>query len=147
MCDLSPKNKQSGVIILEALIAILIFSMGILAIIGLQAAAIGMSTDAKYRTEASLLANQLIGNMWVGDRTPATLQTNFSSPSGAGYLAWLPSLSALPNASTIVTITTINPVAPATSTTNLVTVTIRWKAPNEPAANPLHQYTAVAQII
>ena len=55
--------------LLEAFIAILIFSMGILAIVGMQASAVKTSADAKYRSEASLLANELIGQMWVSNRT------------------------------------------------------------------------------
>lgn len=53
-------RQQSGVILLEALLAILIFSLGILALVGLQAAAVKQSADAKYRTEAALLANEVI---------------------------------------------------------------------------------------
>lgn len=56
--------KQQGVMLLEALISILIFSIGILAIIGLQAASIKMSSDAKYRSDASLLAGQYVSSMW-----------------------------------------------------------------------------------
>ena len=57
--------KQQGSVLLEGLIAILIFSMGILALVGLQAAAIKNSSDAKYRADASYLANQIIGQMWA----------------------------------------------------------------------------------
>lgn len=135
---------------MEALIAILIFSMGILAIVGLQAAAVQASSEAKYRTEASLLANQLISQMWISDRTPATLKTAFSSPSGAAYTAWLGNstttgtvLGTLPGASATVTITTTTGTTP----TSLVTVTISWKAPSEPASNPPHKYTTIAQIV
>ena len=60
----TPKS-QNGVILIEALIGILIFSIGILALIGMQAAAMKNTTDAKYRSEAAFLANQIIGQMWV----------------------------------------------------------------------------------
>lgn len=56
-------NGQSGVMLLEALIAILIFSFGVLGIVGLQATAINTVQDAKYRSDAALLANELIGEM------------------------------------------------------------------------------------
>lgn len=71
------KNKQRGSFVLEALIAILLFAIGILAIVGLQAASIGNAAAAKYRTDASLLANQVIAQMWVADKTPQTLSANF----------------------------------------------------------------------
>lgn len=62
--SLPGRCKQKGVMLLEALISILIFSIGILAIIGLQAASIKMSSDAKYRSDASLLAGQYVNAMW-----------------------------------------------------------------------------------
>lgn len=146
-------NKQAGVMLLEALIAILIFMIGILAIVGLQAAAIKNAGDAKYRSEASLLANQLIGQMLVSDRSSlATLQNNFQSPSGAAYVAWLAQVQSastgLPGASaTPPTVTIVQAASTSTSSpSNQATVTIFWKAPNEPSSAPNHQYVAIAQI-
>lgn len=74
-----PRRGQSGAMLLEALIAILIFSLGILAIIGLQAQSIRNSAEAKYRSNAAYLANQLIGRMWA-DR--ANLDTYAHLPTG-----------------------------------------------------------------
>lgn len=59
------KRTQSGVALLEALVGILIFSIGILALMGLQAQSIRNTVEAKYRNEAAYLANQIIGQMWV----------------------------------------------------------------------------------
>ena len=59
-------NKhQAGVMLIEALIGILIFSIGILALLGMQGSAIRNTTDARYRSEAAYLASQIIGQMWV----------------------------------------------------------------------------------
>jgi type IV pilus assembly protein PilV len=134
-------KQQSGIMLLEALIAILIFSIGILAIIGLQAAAISASTDAKYRSDASLLANQLIGDMWNSDRTAATLQANFQT-GGTAYNSWLTVVqSTLPmvaaNPPTVV-------VAPSTTAGNIVTISIFWRLPSETA---VHTYSTIVPII
>ncbi len=59
------KSVQTGSVILEALIAILIFSMGILALVGMQATAINNVSDAKYRSTAGFLANQIVGTIWA----------------------------------------------------------------------------------
>lgn len=133
--------------LLEALIAILIFSLGILAIVGLQAASVKSAGDAKYRSDASLLANQLIGEMWVADRTTGTLQTNFSSPGGTDYTSWLtdvatalPGVSGVPATQPTVTFTTDS----STSTpSSIATITIYWQSPSETIT---HQYVTVAQI-
>jgi type IV pilus assembly protein PilV len=143
----SQPRKQSGSMLLEGLIAILLFSVGILAVVGLQAASVKLVGDAQYRSDASLLANQLIGQMWASDRTPATLQTNFSSPSGAQYTNWLNNVKAdLPGVTGNEPVVAIAaPANPTHAPSSVVTVTIYWNAPNEPAK--AHKYTIVAEII
>jgi type IV pilus assembly protein PilV len=58
--------------LIEALIAILIFSIGVLAIVGLQATMIKNTADAKYRSEASYIAQARIGQMWADPEALAT---------------------------------------------------------------------------
>ena len=134
------RRKQSGSMLLEGLIAVLIFSLGILAVVGLQATSVKLSTDAKYRSEAALLANQLLGTMWVSDRTTATLQTNFNT-GGAGYVNWRDNavLTTLPGAADA-------PPTVAVDGAGTAVVTVFWRAPNEPAAAAPHSYVTVAQI-
>src|SRR3954468_14872308 len=88
-----PTRSQRGVMLIEALIAILIFTIGILGVIGLQAAAVQQSTDAKNRTEAAYMADQLMGSMWSGNRTVANLRTQYDSntcgSSCPGTTAWI----------------------------------------------------------
>jgi type IV pilus assembly protein PilV len=65
-------QSQSGVMLIEALIGILIFSIGILALLGMQGTAIKNTTDARYRSEAAFLASQIVGQMWVDmDKLPS----------------------------------------------------------------------------
>ena len=137
--------SQTGSMLLESLIAVLIFSMGILAIVGMQASAVKASSDAKFRSDASMVANQLIGEMWVSNRTAATLQTNFQGgggTDGALYTAWLADVqAALPGAAANPPVVTVNPQ------TSVVTVTVFWIAPGEPAGAAPHSFNIVAQII
>lgn len=125
--------------LLEALIAILIFAVGILGIVGLQGTAVKQVTDAKYRSDAALLANQYIGSMWVGDRTVATLQNNYTT-GNANYTAWKNTVMAtLP-------VPTANPPTVAVDNASIVTVTIYWRAPSDPVRSTPHKYVAIAQI-
>jgi type IV pilus assembly protein PilV len=132
-------THQAGSVLLEGLFAILIFSMGILSLVGLQSVAVKQSTDAKYRAEASLVANELIGKMWVSDRSPDTLKTNFETGGGefnkwkTGVTSTLPGITASANQPTVV----------IDSVSGTVTVTVLWQAPGESQA---HNYTVVAQI-
>jgi type IV pilus assembly protein PilV len=64
-------SSQSGVVLLEALIGIMIFSIGILALVALGTTAITVQADAQYRTEAMNLAERMSSAIWTGvARTP-----------------------------------------------------------------------------
>lgn len=132
------RRNQSGVALLEALVGILIFSIGILAMMGLQAQAIRNTVEAKYRNEAAYLANQIIGQMWV-DRTNLA---DFDTTSGAAAAmdTWRKKV-----ASTLPRVTpggTNSPVIAIAG--NQATVTVFWQMPGADSAQ--HQFTIVAQI-
>lgn len=57
---------QGGFMIIEALIAILIFSLGILGMIAMGGTAIGAQSDARYRTDASRLTENLASRIAIG---------------------------------------------------------------------------------
>jgi type IV pilus assembly protein PilV len=59
------KTKQRGIALVEVLISVLLLAIGILALVTLQAVMSKNVTQTKLRGEASFLANQLIGQMWV----------------------------------------------------------------------------------
>lgn len=61
---MNTQRKQSGIMLIEVLIGMLLFLIGIVGLISLQAMSVKSTVDAKYRTEASYLANQIIGRMW-----------------------------------------------------------------------------------
>lgn len=143
MNDFSVLHKQRGSVILEALIAILIFSIGILALVGMQATSISNVADAKYRTDAGFLTDQMIGNMWaarlinasgVAAPDPAYV-CSASNPCSTNALtqAWASSVTgALP----------LGTGSIAVSGTQ-VTVTLTWQPPKATVA---HTHTAVAYI-
>ena len=137
--------KQRGSVMLESLIAILIFSMGILSLVALLGASVKDTTSAKYRTDASLLANQIIGEMWTGDKTNAALVANYGTVSGAQFVAW--------KGKVIQTLPGVMDAAPPASGQNLpiinisgdntVRVRVFWQAPGE--SGP-HNYDAVTRL-
>jgi type IV pilus assembly protein PilV len=142
--------RQSGVVLLEALLAILVFSIGILALAGLEANALKQVSNGKYRSDASLLANQLISEMWIGERSTATLVSQYSSaPAGDAYATWkaqvireLPGASANPPTVTVIDVAGSS----AAASHRQATVTVHWKLPSEAAGDPAHRYLLVAQI-
>jgi type IV pilus assembly protein PilV len=62
---LSRSRAQAGVALLEILVSVLLFSLGLLGLIGLQARAIGLSSDAEDRNRAALLANEVVAQMML----------------------------------------------------------------------------------
>lgn len=58
-----PRHDQRGTTLLEVLVSILIFSFGILGLVGLQARATQFSLDAEDRNRAALFADDLAAQM------------------------------------------------------------------------------------
>jgi len=129
------KKMQQGSMLLEALIGILIFSMGILAMVGLQAAAISSVTEAKYRSDAAFFANQIIGEMWV---QRDDLANKFRYPYGTSptLAPWVSKVAAsLPGIAGTTNRPSIMISACDVATTGCsVTVTLYWQPGN--TANP-----------
>jgi type IV pilus assembly protein PilV len=133
-------SSQRGSVLLEALIAIVIFSMGLLAIVGLQAASIKSVSDSQYRLEASFLANRVVAEMW----TNAANINAYALPGGgaAGLDGWLAEVQSRMPGSTAANAPTIA-IAANPSGGFTATVVIRWQASGE--STP-HNYTTVAYI-
>ena len=101
-------NFQRGALLLEAMVAIIIFTIGVLALIGVQAAVMRSSSDSKMRVEAELFVDQLFSEMTADARdigqTPPFSGTSTSKPgqvdanrlvaryasaqNGPGYQRW-----------------------------------------------------------
>jgi len=140
------KEKQSGLILLEALIGVLIFSIGIVGMLGLQSLSIKASTDANYRSEASYLANQILGQMWLDKNNLSAYSLNAgNAPCAAGSSAsanpnvtgWLGDVARLPSANQFQQQII---VAPAN---NQVSVTVCWQTPHTTTA---HNFVASTSI-
>ncbi len=142
-----PSLEQRGVMLLEVLIAILIFSAGILGIVGLLAQSIRHVNDAEYRSEAIFLANGFISEMWTDDRTaldPSYLENMYGDAgSGDGYLALQEMVLRLPGAGLTGNEPTVEVGAGPSTTSTQVTVTLYWQLPGE--ATP-HNYSTTAVI-
>ena len=111
---------------LEALIAILIFSMGILAVIGLQAAMMKGASDARYRAEATFIAQQKLGEIWTNVKKRDAL---------SGYAEEEEDISnLLPGGKRMVEI--------ASAPQCLVTVTVTWQLADE----EVHRHRTLARL-
>lgn len=84
---------QSGVMLIEVLVAVFIFAIGVLGILGLQARSAKVNLDARFRTEAAALADEYASKILLepstGTASLATLQGKYASPSGTVYTDWV----------------------------------------------------------
>lgn len=121
---LASHQSQQGAVLLEALIAVLIFSLGVLALAGLQSTMIKNTDDAKYRAEASFIAQQKLGEIWVNAQ---------GLPNLAGYAQVDDPVASLPDGLRTVAI----------DANSLITVTVNWTLPGN---DNMHTYTTNARI-
>lgn len=115
-------ETQAGVALLEVLVSLLLFSFGVLGLIGLQARAITMSTDAEDRGRAALLANDVASTMWLNKST-----TIIDTSAGSAWQTRVADLDAggVPNGQLTITAVT------GTS----ADIKITWKAPSRSASD------------
>ena len=91
--------RQRGMMLLEVMIGILIFAVGVLGMVKLRAVSSANSVNSEDRTTAALLANDLIAELWVtksasapADYGPATTagtwqyRVGHALPDGTGSL-------------------------------------------------------------
>ncbi len=143
------KIKQAGSVLLEALIAILIFSIGVLGLVGLQSTAIGSAADAKYRSDANFLVDQMIGTAWstrVG--TTVANASNVMAAAPDPTLPCAPCTGANGNANTQTwanNVAAALPLGTGTIAINgaAVTVMVTWQPPK--ATTP-HRHVAVTYV-
>lgn len=122
-------RRQSGMTLIEVLVAVLIFSLGLLGIVGLQARAIQFSAGAEDSNRAALLANEIASTMQLYDTVGldagivTAWQTRVSTATASG----------LPQGAGAITAT-------GARTANVI---ITWIAPNAPTEP--HRY--VTQVV
>ncbi len=102
--------KQRGSVLIESMVALVLFSMGVLALVGLQSAMVKNSSDNRYRAEAQLIAQTHLANLMAygGDATSYVAQVDRQRIS-----------SQLPNGQ--LTFSAI--------TNSMITVSVSWKVP------------------
>lgn len=160
---------QAGVMIIEAMVAMIIFAIGILGLVGLQARMNTAVIESKYRAEAALLADELIGTMWsdahggpwntsaspaYADNIPAYAHRATGGDCTAGFtgadsananvVKWLGSASAKGSVFNLLPSMAADRVQ-ITVNANFVNITLCWQTPSDPL-NRWHQYQTSAVI-
>ena len=116
-------RAQNGGVLIESLVAILIFSFGVLALFGIQSRALKNMSQANYRATAVYMAGQIIATA-QGDIN----HLNSYQTADPKVSPWVDEVkAALPNGDATVTST----LTTSTSTDGTISVTITWQLPGE----------------
>jgi type IV pilus assembly protein PilV len=128
---------ESGAFLLEALVAILVVSFGILGVVALQAQAMKVTNDSQYRAEAVYLATELMSQMWADDYK--SLKANYDSTGGgAKYVAFKDKVKAQLAGAWVSDPDVVFDDANAPSLqSSYITITIPFRMPGDSAT---HQY-------
>jgi type IV pilus assembly protein PilV len=127
------RKQEAGITLIEVLVSLLIFSLGFLGLVGLQARAVQFSSGAENRSRAALLANEIVSTMWTQQ------STSLSSSQIEAWQARLSDMavSGLPNVQGIIS---------PPDTDGTVTITIKWHAPSNKSTDQDSSYTTQVTI-
>lgn len=114
-----PRRRSRGISLIEVLVVLVLFSFGLIGMVGLQARAVQTSVGAEDSARAALLAGDLAARMW-GARTV--------SLPGAAIDEWNdrvgdPTQGGLPNG-----VGTVNVAS------GVATIRVVWRAPSATAS-------------
>jgi len=119
-----PRSHERGLSLIEVLVAIVIISLGLLGMAGLQAASLRTSQSAFYRAQAAQFANDMAERMRanLGDARNYTLAMTDTAPAGASVrdrdrADWLARIATLPAGDGSIAVDLAS---------NTVTIAVQW---------------------
>lgn len=128
---------MGGVVLIEVMIALLIFMFGILGLVGLQASMTRATSDSKARADATYLASEMVGRLW-SDMSNLSSYDSSKCTSTASCKEWQSKVAAsLPNGVGSVGVTV------GASGDAAATITVSWVGPDKQT----HTYTTSTNIV
>jgi type IV pilus assembly protein PilV len=133
--ELRIHRHASGFTLIEVLVSILVFSFGVLGAVGMQARILQTSTQNVDRSRASMLANEIVAQMW-GQQSV--------QPGASVISAWQSrvsdvTVSGLPSSTGSVAYSTVDGVTTAT-------IAIKWRPPSMASTAAPNQYVTTMVI-
>lgn len=135
-------RTQAGSFILEAIISLMLFAVGLLSMLALSGHALNQVGQSKARNDASYIAGELISEMWVSASVNLTtwttrLQTAIPEATGTVYMATCDCVET--DASTGNVCTTAATGTVAIANPQAVTICIAWTDRKDPTAPRRYQ--------
>jgi len=131
---------------IEVLVAVLLFAIGILGLVGLQASMTNAQTESKVRSDAANLVDELAAVMWSEVGTSIANLSAFKSAGCGGNLrcaAWQTKIGEVLPGGTLDSLAFDETVTDTSDPNHgMVTVTLKWALPNGSG----HQYIATFNV-
>lgn len=140
--------KQRGSTLLEGLISIAIFSIGLLGLAAFQLTAMQQGQQARYRAMASFYAEQLLSRIQadpdlLASFTGTDCAANTSATPGVdSYNAWCAAMAKADDTTMRLPITS----AIVANNGDIVTVTIQWAADKNQGSGETNRYITTTNI-
>ncbi len=122
----SKRTRQRGVSLIEVLVSIVILTLGLLGLAGLQVAGIKVTQSSQFRAQAAQFANDMAdrmrGNLVAAragsyDRVFQAVEPGTGTAPAAEVTEWMRRLGNLPRGDGSIAVDTVN---------NRVTISVRW---------------------
>lgn len=83
------QKVNKGESLISTMLSMLIFSTGIMSMLGLLSNTLIETASVEYRSKASAHANDIMVDMMIGDKSLVNLKEQYTSPKGEKYRAFL----------------------------------------------------------
>jgi len=119
--------KNKGESLISSMLSMLVFSAGIMSMLGLLSNTLIETASVEYRSKASAIASNTLVNMMIGDKSLENLKTKYAAPNGTQYQEFLKRVqSNLPG-----TLQEKNYPSISIDDKGRVEIKIKWKSPSD----------------
>ncbi len=133
------KRKQQGIMLLEAILAVILLGIGLVGAILIQARSVGALSDATMRAEATMASESLVALMSNDQPNLSQYVLAAGGTPGSRLAPWAAETRrVIPNATLAVVVTPT-----AASTHSRVDISISWR---RKATDPLNMHTLTAHL-